>query len=76
MTIKYRIHWISMWSYAICNNLLNREFSIKWWDSLKIDQVISQVHKDFPPPVQKAIAQKSRSQSILDSIQVAGKSRK
>ena len=45
MTIKYKIYWISMWSYAICNNLLNREFSIKWWDSLKIDQVISQVHK-------------------------------
>ena len=30
MTIKYKIHWISMWSYAISNNLLNKEFSIKW----------------------------------------------
>ena len=24
MTIKYRIHWISMWSYAIYNNLLKQ----------------------------------------------------
>ena len=30
ITIKYRIHWINMWSYAIYNNLLNREFSVKW----------------------------------------------
>ena len=51
MAIKYRIHWISMWSYEICNNLLNREFSVKWWDSLKIDPVINQLNKDFPPPI-------------------------
>ena len=40
MTIRYKIHWISMWSYAISNNLLNREFSVKWWDSLKLDPII------------------------------------
>ena len=45
-------------------------------DSLKIDVVISQLNKDFPPQVQKAISQLSRSQSSLDSIQVAGKSSK
>ena len=45
-------------------------------DSLKIDVVISQLKKDFPPQVQKAISQLSRSQSSLDSIQVAGKSSK
>ena len=65
-----------MWSYAIYYNLLNREFSVKWWDSLKIDWVISQLHKDFPPSIQKTIAHKSRSQSSLDSIQVVGKSSK
>jgi len=63
-----------MWSYTICNNLLNKEFSVKQWDSFKIDQVINQINKDFPPPVQKALAQPSRSQSSLDSIQVVGKS--
>ena len=45
-------------------------------DSLKIDVVISQLNKDFPPQVQKAISQPSRSQSSLDSIQVIGKSSK
>ena len=47
----YRIHWISMWNYAINNNLLDREFLVKWWDSLRINQIIDQVHKDFPPLV-------------------------
>ena len=56
MTAKYKIHWISMWSYAISNNMLTREFSIKWWDSLKIDSVISQINKDFPPSVSRPIA--------------------
>ena len=63
-----------MWSYTICNNLLNREFLLKWWDSFKIDQVISQINKDFPPPFQKTLAQPSQSQSSLDSIQVTRKS--
>ena len=45
-------------------------------DSLKIDAVISQLNKDFPPQVQKAISQPSRSQSSLDSIQVVGNSSK
>lgn len=61
MTARNKIHWISMWSYAINNNLLNKEFSVKWWDSLKINPVISQIHKDFPTPTQRAIAQKTRS---------------
>ena len=76
MTTRYKIHCISMWSYAIGNNLLNKEFSVKQWDSLKIDLIISQINKDFPPPIQRTIAQKSRSQSNLDSIPIAGKSSK
>ena len=76
MTVMYKLHQISMWNYAIKTNLLNREFSVKWWDSFKIDPVISLIHKDFPPLVQRAIAQKTRSQSSLDSVQVTGKSSK
>ena len=56
--------------------MLDREFSIKWWDSLRFDWIISQVHKDFPPPVQRAIAHNTRSQSNLDSVQIFGKSSK
>ena len=76
MTVMYRIHWISMWNYTINNNLLDQEFSVKWWDSLRINQIINQVHKDFPPPIQRAIAHSTRSQSSLDSVQIAGKSSK
>ena len=44
-----------MWSYAISNNILNKEFSVKWWDILKIDLVINQINKDFPSLVHRAI---------------------
>ena len=30
MTTMYRIHWISMWKYTINNNLLDKEFLVKW----------------------------------------------
>ena len=55
MSVRYKIHWICMWTYAISNNILNREFSVKWWDSLKIDLVVDQIDKDFPTPVHRAI---------------------
>ena len=55
MTIMYRIHWISMWNYSINNNLLDREFSIKWWDSFRFNDIITHIHKDFPPPVQRTL---------------------
>ena len=51
--------------------IIHTKFSVKWWDSLKIDPVISQLNKGFPPLVPRAIVQKSRSQSSLDSVQVA-----
>ena len=65
-----------MWNYSVNNNLLDREFFVKRWDNLRINQIIDQVHKDFPPPVQRTIAHKTRSQSSLDSVQIAGKSSK
>ena len=82
MTVMYKIHWISMWNYTINNNLLDREFLVKWWDSFRINKVINQIHKDFPPPIQKviicktAVAHRTRSQFSLDSIQITGKSSK
>ena len=72
----YKIHWISMWNYTINNNLLDRESLVKWWDSLRIGQIINQIQKDFPPPVQKAIAHSTRFQSSLDFVQIVGKSSK
>lgn len=51
-----------------------REYSVKWWDALKIYPIISQVNKDFPPPVPRSI--KTRSQTNLESISVVGKPKK
>ena len=56
------------------NSCKNREFSVKWWDSLKIDPVIDQINKDFPPPVHRAITQNTRSQSSLEFVSIARKS--
>ena len=71
---RYKIHWISRWDYSINSNHLDREFSVKWWDSLKIHKIISQIYEDYPLPVEKPIALRTRSQSSLDSVQISGKS--
>ena len=65
-----------MWNYAINQNLLDREFFVKWWDSFRFNEIIAKIHKEFPPPVPKVIAYSTRSQSSLDSVQIAGKSSK
>ena len=74
MTIRYKIHWISMWNYAINQNILDREFFTKWWDKFRPTDAITKIYKDFPPPVQKSIAHCTRSRSSLDSTQFSGKS--
>ena len=76
MSLQYKIHWISMWSYVINQNLLDREFFTKWWDRFRPTDVISKLYKDFPLPIQKSIAHCTRSQSSLDSVQISGKSSK
>ncbi|KAL4600127.1 hypothetical protein ACB092_11G175600 [Castanea dentata] len=73
---RFRIHWISKWDYKINANLLDREFSVKWWDNLRIDQIINQVYKDYPPPIQQPIAHRTRSQSSLNLVQITEKSSK
>ena len=65
-----------MWNYAINQNLLDREFFVKWWDSFRFNEIIAKIHKEFPLPVPKASAHSSRSQSSLDSVQIVGKSSK
>ena len=73
---RYKIHWISRWNYSINGNLLDREFFVKWWDSLKINKIISQMHEEYPLPVEKPIALRTRSQSSIDFVQISGKSSK
>ena len=65
-----------MWNYAINQNLLDREFFVKWWDKFRPTDIISKLHDDFPLPVQRSIAYCTRSQSSLDSVQITRKSSK
>ena len=71
-----------MWKYTINNNLLDREFLVKWWDNLRFKEIIEKIHMDFPSPLQKAITcqtaitHRTRSQTSLDSVQISGKSSK
>ena len=65
-----------MWNYAINQNLLDREFFVKWWDKFRPTDIISKLHDDFPLPVQRIIAHHTRSQSSLDSVQISEKSSK
>ena len=65
-----------MWNYVINQNLLDKEFFMKWWDSFRFNEIIAKIHKEFPPLVPQAIAHCTRSQSSLDSVQIAEKSSK
>ena len=32
---KYKVPWIFKWQYNIANNIVNRQYFIKWWDGFK-----------------------------------------
>ena len=49
---------------------------MKWWDGFRTTDIISKLHNDFPPPIPRAIAHCTRSQSSLDSVQIVRKSSK
>ena len=69
-------HGIPMMDVHLMLMILIKTNPQKVWEVLKIDPVINQLNKDFTTQIQKAIAQPSRSQSSLDSIQVTRKSSK
>ncbi|KAL4625478.1 hypothetical protein ACB092_05G029200 [Castanea dentata] len=64
---RYKIHWISMWKYTINSNLLNREFLVKWWDSLRINPIINQItgksSKELKELAQQLIAHSQQLES-------------
>ena len=45
---KYKIPWIVKWSYQIKDNILIRNFAVKWWDNYDRDIIIHFVYKEFP----------------------------
>ena len=55
---KYKVHWIFKWQYNIVNNIVIRQYFVKWWDSFKHQRIIDQVKQEFsiviPTPIQQS----------------------
>jgi hypothetical protein len=46
--VKYKVPWIVTWSYQIKDNILIRNFAVKWWDNFDRDRIIKFVFDEFP----------------------------
>ena len=46
--VKYKVSWIVKWSYQIKDNILIRNFAVKWWDNFDRDRIIKFVFDEFP----------------------------
>ena len=63
---KYKVPWIVKWNYQIKDNILIRNFAIKWWDKYNRDRIIKFVYDEFPTEVMKELEDKPSSSSIQD----------
>lgn len=59
---KYKVPWIV--KYQIKNNILIRNFAVKWWDKYNRDKIIKFVFDEFP--IKEVIEDKPSSSSIQD----------
>uniref|UniRef100_A0A2N9G272 Uncharacterized protein n=1 Tax=Fagus sylvatica TaxID=28930 RepID=A0A2N9G272_FAGSY len=46
--VKYEVPWIVKWSYQIKENILIRNFAVKWWDNYDKDRIVKFVYDEFP----------------------------
>jgi hypothetical protein len=46
--VKYKVPWIVKWSYQIKDNILIRNFAVKWWDNFDRDRIVKFVFDEFP----------------------------
>ena len=46
--LKYKVPWITNWSYQIKDNILIWNHAVKWWDNFDRDRIIKFVYDDFP----------------------------
>ena len=63
---KYKVPWIVKWNYQIKDNILIRNFAVKWWDKYNRDKIIKFVFDKFP--IKKVIEDKPSSSSIQDLL--------
>ena len=45
--VKYKVRWIVKWSYQIKENILIRNFAVKWWDNYDRDRIVKFVYDEF-----------------------------
>uniref|UniRef100_A0A2N9ENV5 Uncharacterized protein n=1 Tax=Fagus sylvatica TaxID=28930 RepID=A0A2N9ENV5_FAGSY len=62
---KYKVPWIVKWSYQIKDNILIRNFAVKWWDNFDSDRIIKFVYDEFPEVTQ---VEDQSSSSIPDLL--------
>ena len=54
---KYKVPWIFKWQYNIVNNIVIRQYFVKWWDAFKQQYIIDQVKQKFPVQVPAPVQQ-------------------
>ncbi|KAI8547564.1 hypothetical protein RHMOL_Rhmol07G0206100 [Rhododendron molle] len=59
--IKYKVPWIVKWKYQLFNNIVSRQYLVKWWGQYNHQKIINQVQLEFPTtvktPAQQTLAQ-------------------
>ena len=65
---KYKVPWIVKWNYQIKENILIRNFVVKWWDKYNRDRIIKFVYDEFPIKGVKELEDKPSSFSIQDLL--------
>jgi hypothetical protein len=66
---KYKVPWIFKWRYNISENIVTRQFLVKWWDKFNQQRIIDQVKIEFPvkvpTPVNIPVRQVQQSQASV-----------
>ncbi|KAI8558940.1 hypothetical protein RHMOL_Rhmol04G0135300 [Rhododendron molle] len=57
--IKYRVPWIVKWRYQLLNNIVSRQYLVKWWEQYNHQKIVNQVQLEFlakiPIPTQNPV---------------------
>ncbi|KAL6284409.1 hypothetical protein ACE6H2_015338 [Prunus campanulata] len=74
---KYKIPWILKWSYQANwdSKHLTRHCVVKWWDKVILNNIINEVHANYPP-IQMPVVQAKEASPSSSNASLKGKSKK
>ncbi|KAI8558939.1 hypothetical protein RHMOL_Rhmol04G0135200 [Rhododendron molle] len=49
--IKYKVPWIVKWRYQLLNNIVSRQYLVKWWGQYNHQKIVNQVQLEFPAKI-------------------------